>query len=114
MTDVGDFIISDASAPAAPIPISVPDDTYGSPEYQDFASYLHQNRSVKLPLIPGTQSIQTDNEEEQCIMCFRNKSTLRLHPCGHKVMCPECYTKMEKGECPICRSSITKLTCENL
>jgi hypothetical protein len=107
MTDVGDFIIS---APVPAVPISVPHDTYG-PEYQDFASYLHQSR---IPLIPGTQSIQTDNEEEQCIMCFRNKSTLRLHPCGHKVMCPECYTKMEKGECPICRSSITKLTCEHL
>ena len=128
MTDVGDFIISEASAPAAPLPISVPDDTYG-PEYQDFAGYLHQinataaaagsasayqNHSVKLPLVPGTQSIQTDNEEEQCIMCFKNKSTLRLHPCGHRVMCPECYIKMEKGECPICRSDIRKLTCENL
>jgi hypothetical protein len=109
ITDVGDFIISHAPAPAPAAPI--PDDTYG-PEYQDFAAYLHQSRSVKLPLIPGTRSIQTDNEEEQCIMCFRNKSTLRLHPCGHKVMCPECYTKMEKGECPICRCSITKLTCE--
>ena len=116
ITDVGDFSISPAPAPVV----------YG-PEYQDFASYLHQanataaavtavyqNHSIKLPLAPGTQSIQTDNEEEQCIMCFKNKSTLRLHPCGHKVMCPECYIKMEKGECPICRSDIIKLTCENL
>ena len=121
MTDVGDFIIS--SAPTVSVP--APHDTYG-PEYQDFAGYLHQinataaaaasayqNHSVKLTLAPGAQSIQTDNEDEQCIMCFRNKSTLRLHPCGHKVMCPECYIKMEKGECPICRSDIIKLTCEN-
>ena len=67
ITDVGDFIISPAPAPVV----------YG-PEYQDFASYLHQanataaavtavyqNHSIKLPLAPGTQSIQTDNEEEQ-------------------------------------------------
>ena len=115
MTDVGDFIIT-------PAPIAVPaQDMYG-PEYQDFASYLHQinataaaaasayqNHSRKLPLAPGIQSIQTDNEEEQCIMCFRNKSTLRLQPCGHKVMCPDCYNKMEKGECPICRSDIISL-----
>lgn len=120
MTDVGDFIIM--PAPSAPPPVS--NDAYG-PEYQDFAGYLHQinataaetasyyqNHSVKLPLAPGTQSIQTDNEEEQCIMCFRNKSTLRLHPCGHRVMCPDCYNKMEKGECPICRSDIIKITCE--
>lgn len=121
MTDVGDFIISDASAPAAPLPIPL-QDAYG-PEYQDFAGYLqqinataaaaasaYQDHSVKLPLAPGTYSIQTDNEEEQCIMCFKNKSTLRLLPCSHKVMCPDCYNKMEKGECPICRSDIISLT----
>ena len=121
MTDVGDFIITPVAAPvAAPV-----QDAYG-PEYQDFAGYLHQinataaavaavyqNHSIKLPLAPNARSIQTDNEEEQCIMCFKNKSTLRLHPCGHKVMCPECYIKMEKGECPICRSDIIKITCEN-
>jgi hypothetical protein len=124
MTDVGDFIITPSPLPV-PVPVVPAQDTYG-PEYQDFASYLHQinataaavasvyqNHSIKLPLAPGTQSIQTDNEEEQCIMCFKNKSTLRLHPCGHKVMCPECYIKIEKGECPICRSDIIKLTCEN-
>ena len=124
MTDVGDFIIAPAPAPIVQVPIPAPVD-YG-PEYQDFAGYLHQinataaaaasayqNHNVKLPLAPGTQSIQTDNEEEQCIMCFRNKSTLRLHPCGHKVMCPDCYNRMEKGECPICRNDIVKLTCEN-
>ncbi len=128
ITDVGDFIISDALAPAAPLPIPVPiydDDAYGQ-EYQDFASYLHeisataaavassyQNHSIKLPLAPGAHSIQTDNEEEQCIMCFKNKSTLRVLPCGHKVMCPQCYNKMEKGECPICRGDIIKIICEN-
>lgn len=124
MTDVGDFIIAPAAAPIVQVPIPAPLD-YG-PEYQDFAGYLHQinataaatasyyqNRSVKLPVAPATQSIQTDNEEEQCIMCFRNKSTLRLHPCGHKVMCPDCYNRMEKCECPICRNDIIKLTCEN-
>ena len=126
ITDVGDFIISPAPAPAAPVPVPVVYDAFG-PEYQDFAGYLHQasaaqaavvaiykNHSIKLPLPHGVVSIETDNEEEQCIMCFRHKSTLRLHPCGHKVMCPECYAKMEKGECPICRGDIIKITFENV
>lgn len=129
ITDVGDFIISPASAPAAPaapVPAPVVYDAFG-PEYQDFAGYLHQasaaqaasaaiykNHSIKLPLPHGVVSIETDNEEEQCIMCFKHKSTLRLHPCGHKVMCPECYAKMEKGECPICRGDIIKITFENV
>jgi hypothetical protein len=127
ITDIGDFIIT--PAPVVPVvnhPTPAPVDYGPGPEYQDFAGYLHQinataaatastyqNHNIKLPLPPGAHSIQTDNEEEQCIMCFRNKSTLRLHPCGHKVMCPDCYNKMEKGECPICRNDIIKLTCEN-
>jgi hypothetical protein len=126
ITDVGDFIITPAPAPVIAAPPTHAHDAYG-PEYQDFAGYLHeisataaavasvyQNHAIKLPLAPGTHSIQTDNEEEQCIMCFKNKSTLRLYPCGHKVMCPDCYDKMEKGECPICRGDIVKLMCENL
>lgn len=120
MTDVGDFIITAPSAPVlAP---SVIQDPYG-PNYQDFAAFLHQphhihnhnhnhDHSVKLPLVPGTLSVQTDVEEEQCIMCFTNKSSVRLFPCSHRVMCPECYNKIEKNECPICRSGIIKLVCE--
>lgn len=59
ITDFGDFIITPASAVAAPA-----HDAYG-PEYQDFASYLHQanttaaavvsayqNHDIKLPLAP--------------------------------------------------------------
>ena len=117
MTDVGDFIITTAPAHIpAPTIASAIQDPYG-PDYQDFAAFLHQphhihNHSVKLPLVPGTQSVQTDVEEEQCIMCFKNKSSVRLFPCTHRVMCPECYNKIEKNECPICRSGIIKLTCE--
>lgn len=126
ITDVGDFIISHAVATSVVAPAVVTThDAYG-PEHQDFASYLHeinataaaaasayQNHDIKLPLAAGTHSIQTDNEEEQCIMCFKNKSMVRVYPCGHKVMCPDCYDKMEKGECPICRGDIIKLICEN-
>lgn len=118
MTDVGDFIVT-----APPALISAPttasasaiQDPYG-PNYQDFAAFLHQphhnHHHGKLPLVPGTQSVQTDVEEEQCIMCFTNKSSVRLFPCSHRVMCPDCYNNIEKNECPICRSGIMKLTCE--
>jgi len=118
MTDVGDFIVTAAPAhiPAPAIAsASAIQDPYG-PDYQDFAGFLHQphhnHHHGKLPLVPGTQSVQTDVEEEQCIMCFKNKSSVRLFPCSHRVMCPECYNKIEKNECPICRSGIIKLVCE--
>lgn len=118
MTDVGDFIVTAVPAPAPIMPTpSAVQDPYG-PNYQDFAAFLHQphhnhhDHHGKLPLVPGTQSVQTDVEEEQCIICFKNKSSVRLFPCSHRVMCPECYNKIEKNECPICRSGIIKLTCE--
>ena len=115
MTDVGDFIIS----PPAPTVAPPPSDPYG-PDYQDFASFLHQPHSHshgsannKLPLPFGARSIETNIEEEQCILCFKNKSTLKLNPCGHKIICPECYTRLEKPECPMCRGQIQSLQCDN-
>jgi len=120
MTDVGDFIISAAppAVAAAPQIAPVSSDPYG-PDYQDFAAFLHQPHSHahgnnKLPLPFGARSIETNVEEEQCILCFKNKSNLKLNPCGHKIICPECYTKLEKPECPMCRVKIESLMCENL
>lgn len=110
MTDVGDFIISPPPPPAAP-----PADPYG-PDYQDFAAFLHQphpRSNRKLPLPFGAISIETNVEEEQCILCFKNKSSLKLNPCGHKIICPECYTKLERPECPMCRGQIQSLICDN-
>jgi len=116
MTDVGDFIIS--SPPPTVVP-PVSSDPYG-PDYQDFAAFLHQPHSHgnahinnKLPLPFGARSIETNVEEEQCILCFKNKSSLKLNPCGHKIICPECYTKLEKPECPMCRAEIQSLICDN-
>jgi hypothetical protein len=116
MTDVGDFIIS--SPPPTVVP-PVSSDPYG-PDYQDFAAFLHQPHSHgnvhinnKLPLPFGARSIETNVEEEQCILCFKNKSSLQLRPCGHKIICPECYTKLEKPECPMCRAEIQSLICDN-
>lgn len=117
MTDVGDFIISAAPpAVAAPQIAPVSSDPYG-PDYQDFAAFLHQphprRNNNKLPLPAGVRNIETNVEEEQCILCFKNKSSLQLRPCSHKIICPDCYTKLEKPECPVCRGQIQSLTCDN-
>ena len=119
MTDVGDFIISAPPPSVVPTVAPVSSDPYG-PDYQDFAAFLHQPHSHgnarnngKLPLPLGTRSIETNVEEEQCILCFKNKSSLKLNPCGHKIICPECYTKLEKPECPMCRGQIQSLNCDS-
>ena len=110
MTDVGDFIISAAPAVTAVAPVL--SDPYG-PDYQDFAAFLHQPKNNKLPLPFGTRNIETNVEEEQCILCFKNKSSLQLNPCNHKIICPDCYIKLEKPECPVCRGKIQSLQCDN-
>ena len=113
MTDVGDFIISAAPAVAPTVEAVAPavsSDPYG-PDYQDFAAFLHQQygNNNKLPLPLGVRNIETSVEEEQCILCFKNKSNLQLNPCSHKIICPDCYTKLEKPECPVCRGKIQSL-----
>lgn len=50
---------------------------------------------------------ETDNEEHQCILCFKYHINARFSPCEHKVCCAGCYSKMAKNECPVCRAAIT-------
>jgi hypothetical protein len=48
----------------------------------------------------------TDNEEEQCIMCYENKKNVRFMPCNHVISCYRCVLQMNKCECPVCKSAI--------
>jgi hypothetical protein len=52
---------------------------------------------------------ETDDEEHQCIMCFKYRVNARFSPCEHKVSCSACYSKMTKNECPVCRANITRV-----
>ena len=52
---------------------------------------------------------ETDNEEHQCILCFKYRINAKFSPCEHKVCCSECYSKMAKNECPVCRAEITRI-----
>jgi hypothetical protein len=52
---------------------------------------------------------ETDEEEHQCIMCFKHRVNARFSPCEHTVCCSSCYSKMTKNECPVCRAVITRV-----
>lgn len=52
---------------------------------------------------------ETDDEEHQCILCFKYRVNARLSPCEHQVCCSTCYSKMSKNECPVCRADITRV-----
>jgi hypothetical protein len=50
---------------------------------------------------------ETTDEEHQCILCVRYRVNARFSPCGHKICCSDCYSKMSKNACPVCRAEIT-------
>ena len=52
---------------------------------------------------------ESSNEEEQCILCYKYKKNLTFNPCSHTISCSLCYSKLQKNECPICRSKILSL-----
>ena len=64
-----------------------------------------------LQLPANLQLVKTNNEEEQCIMCYTNKKNLIFNPCNHNITCSECYLKFTKKlECPICKGTILSLS----
>ena len=63
-----------------------------------------------LQLPPDLIACKTNNEDDQCIMCYENKKNIEFTPCAHFVACDACYVKFEKpNECPICKTQIVSL-----
>jgi hypothetical protein len=52
---------------------------------------------------------ETDDEQYQCILCFKYRINAKFSPCEHQVCCSFCYSKMAKNECPVCRAEITRV-----
>lgn len=78
------------------------------------------NHIPELPPIPSastnllsvshlTPLEETHDSEYQCILCVRYRVNVRFSPCEHKVSCSDCYSKMSKNECPICRAEIMQV-----
>jgi hypothetical protein len=55
-------------------------------------------------VIPPT--IPTMLEEEQCILCYKNKKNTKYNPCGHIIACYVCTKKLTKNQCPVCIKTI--------
>lgn len=56
-----------------------------------------------------SEPAETDDEEHQCILCFKYQVNARFSPCEHTVCCSACYSKMSKNECPVCRAEVTRV-----
>jgi hypothetical protein len=85
-----------------------------SPSYlSDSVTAVYYNAgAAAAPLLSTTHlpaPEETDDEEHQCILCFKFRVNARFSPCEHTVCCSACYSKMTKNECPVCRAVITRV-----
>ena len=53
--------------------------------------------------------IVTDDEEEQCILCYKYKKNVKYENCNHIITCYECFKNLIKKECPVCKANIVKI-----
>jgi hypothetical protein len=53
--------------------------------------------------------VETMDEEEQCILCYKYKKNIVYEPCNHVISCYECFEKLLRKECPVCKTNITKI-----
>ena len=66
-------------------------------------------QTQQLSIAHLSEPAETDDEEHQCILCFKYQVNARFSPCEHKVCCSACYSKMSKNECPVCRAEVTRV-----
>ena len=53
--------------------------------------------------------IETENSEEQCILCCKNKKNIQFLPCNHNISCVECCKKILNNKCPLCKTVISTI-----
>ena len=79
------------------------------PLHQQQQQQQQKTHQLQVPL-PAATVIPTDNEDDQCILCYTNQKNIEFSPCSHFVTCSACYVKMSKPrECHICRQYIAQL-----
>lgn len=64
-------------------------------------------KTIEVEIIKRPEEIKTsDDEENNCVVCFENAIDTTLVPCNHLSLCYCCAKKLQK--CPMCREKITK------
>lgn len=63
-----------------------------------------QQRHDALNQVLLTQNAQHQHQQP-CIVCHSQPPTLALVPCGHRVLCAECFTQLPYRRCPLCQTT---------
>ncbi|XP_066603456.1 RING finger and SPRY domain-containing protein 1-like [Prorops nasuta] len=84
-------------------------------EYKKFNDYatLHPEDKVVLPRhIYVDQLRKLSVREDSCTLCFDQKASISLLPCGHRGFCQTCSKHLT--ECPMCRAAIEEIALDNV
>lgn len=57
------------------------------------------------------ESEGAEEDEDACVICLDQPSTVTFQPCGHNVTCAVCAMMVTHAEqpCPVCRSPVTSV-----
>jgi len=69
--------------------------------------YNEKSSNAKITLVSEHPYISSDAENDTtCLCCCDAKSNVVFTKCGHQSVCWECYKKLQKAECLLCRENI--------
>lgn len=109
---------------SGPIRVRICDNEYARNGYQGFFTRITMDVGMEIihspALVPAPTTviicdtippplIETDDEEEQCILCYKYKKNVKYVECNHIITCYECFKNLIKKECPVCKSKIVKI-----
>ncbi|KAK8872240.1 hypothetical protein M9Y10_008006 [Tritrichomonas musculus] len=63
-----------------------------------------------LDVLDIQQAINTDDDDNVCIICYEKKADCVISPCGHVIACYSCMENWIKTNkiCPVCRKEVSK------
>lgn len=61
---------------------------------------------------------ESDQSQDECILCCENKKNAILRPCNHQEICVPCWIKWlnepsSEGKCPVCRQEVHECIADN-
>ena len=94
------------SAPSVPPPTDIVRnelfDIFGSP------NFIQNTQSESIPTIQQPDSFISNEENQLCMLCYKNTRNAALYDCGHTCVCYSCGSRMaeDRMNCPVCDAQV--------
>ena len=91
---------------APPKPCGYVDVRVGDEELSDSSSSPKPSAPTPVPSLEPVINQDIDSNTSECIVCMDEPKEYAFTPCGHKCVCENCSSKVERN-CPMCRKPFT-------